>query len=131
MIILSIMMELKYKNNRMAQCWISSKSFTTLINTSYSMKNGWNTSETSFDSGVLSNPISFLRSGYFSWHSVGLNSRGGSGHYWSLRSYSTTYSIYLYFYNTDLYPQVGNNRGDGFAVQLFTKKQPLGRAGCN
>ena len=91
------------------------KSFTTLINTSYSMKNS--SEESSTDSGVLSSPLSFLRSGYLYWNDAGLNARGGSGRYWSLRSAGTTYSYSLGFGNTYLYPQSNDNRGYGFAVR--------------
>ena len=69
------------------------------------------------DSGVLSNPLSFLRSGLFYWGLAGLNSRDGAGYYWSLRSNSSTYSYYLYFDNNYLNPQYYSNRGNGFAVR--------------
>ena len=90
------------------------KSFTTLINTSYSM-NG------NEDSGVLSNPLSFLHSGDFVWYSAGLN-HSDYGRYWSLCSYSTVYSFGLRFYNTNLNPQLTNERGDGFAVRCTSTR---------
>ena len=76
--------------------------------------------ETSRDSGVLSSPLSFLRSGHFYLVGTGLDARGGSGNYWSLRSGSTTGSNNLYFVSTALDPQGNDSRGFGFAVHLFS-----------
>ena len=86
------------------------------------MENNSQTSEDNRDSGLLSSPLSFLRSGLFYWSVAGLNSRGGSGdgYYWFLRSYSTTFSSNLYFHNTNLNPQSSNYRGNGFAVRCVT-----------
>ena len=81
------------------------------------MKVNGETTEDNRDSGVLSSPLSFLRSGYFGWNFAGLDGRGGSGYYWSLRSGSATYSGYLYFDSTYLSPQDYGNRGNGFAVR--------------
>ena len=97
------------------------KSFTNLINTSYSMKNCTSNCESNQDSGILSNPLSFLRSGYFHWSDADLYSRGGGGFYWSLRSANTTYSSSLLFYDTYLYPQYSYARGNGFAVRCVDK----------
>ena len=69
------------------------------------------------ESGLLSNPLSFLRSGYFAWVSASLGNRGGYGYYWSLRSANTTYSNSLRFSSTLLNPQNSNDRGSGFAVR--------------
>ena len=91
------------------------KSFTTLINTSYSMKN----SENERDAGVLSNPLSILRSGFYYWPDAGRRDYGVAGYYWSLRSASATYSGNLLFYNTNLAPQNGSTRGYGFAVPPY------------
>ena len=81
------------------------------------MKIQGQTEEDNRDSGVLSSPLSFLRSGVFGWRVADLSSRGGGGYYWSLRSANTTYSNYLYFSNTFLNPQDIGNRGYGFAVR--------------
>ena len=69
------------------------------------------------DSGLLSSPLSFLRSGLFYWGLAGLGNRGGVGYYWSLRSANTTVSNNLYFNSTDLFPQSNGHRGYGFAVR--------------
>ena len=81
------------------------------------MKRNGETEENNRDSGVLSNPLSFVRSGYFYWGDAGPRVRGGDGGYWSLRSARTIYSNYLYFYNTSLDPQYDSYRGLGFAVR--------------
>ena len=96
--------------------WRFHKSFTTLINTGYSIKNAAWTGD-SQDSGILSNPLSFVRSGYVYWSDACTYEHGSAGNYWSLRSYSTTASNYLYFSTTSLNPQSYNNRGLGFAVR--------------
>ena len=89
------------------------KSFTTLINTSYSMNN-------SGDPGILSGPLSFLRSGYFNWSVAGLYARGGYGYYWSQCSSSTATSGDLVFGSTALYTQYYDNRSFGFAVRRIS-----------
>ena len=94
-----------------------SKSFTNLINTSYSMKNNTTWTGDNSDTGPLSNPLSFLRNGYFSWGDAGLYVRGSGGYYWSLRSADTARSNFLSFYSTYLYPQNNYDRGGGFAVR--------------
>ena len=101
------------------------KSFTTLINTSYSMKNCTSNCESNQDSGVLSNPLSFLRDGYFLWYDAGTSSRGTEGSSWSLRSSSTTSSNRLDLHNTGLNPQGGDSRGIGFAVRCVPNPSPL------
>ena len=95
------------------------KSFTTLINTSYSMKDGWQTTETSFDAGVLSNPLSFLRGGMYDNASAISMARNSSGLYWSLRSHSLNASNNLNFNNISLVTQNPSNRGAGFAVRFL------------
>ena len=96
------------------------KSFTTLINTSYSMKNGAEAPETNNrDSGVLSDPLSFIHSGYFIWGEAYLYSRGNNGLYWSLRSANTIVSNGLDFSSVGMYSQSGSARGYGFAVRLL------------
>ena len=45
------------------------------------------------DFGLLSAPLSYVRSGDYYWGSTELNNRGSNGYYWSLRSYNTTISL--------------------------------------
>ena len=98
---------------------VAYKSFTTLINTSYSMKNYGQTSESSMDSGTLSKPLSFLRSGYYLWTNASLSYRGSNGDFWSLHSTDTVLSGYLDFYATYLNPRRGDSHGIGFAVRCL------------
>ena len=94
---------------------VAYKSFTTLINTSYSMKDGAGQFS---DVGVLSSPLSFIRSGHFGITAeVDSSYRGGGGEYWILRSTNTTNSYYLYFDNGSIIVQYTGNRGSGFAVR--------------
>ena len=70
------------------------------------------------DSGVLSNPLSFRRSGRFGWGSAGLNNlRGSYGNYWSLHSAGTTGSFCLYFNNSYLSSKDISDHGLGFVVR--------------
>ena len=69
------------------------------------------------DAGVLSNPLSFLRSGDFAWDYAGAYNHGSGGYYWLSRSRSTAYSNNLYFSNTYLDPQYYDGHGGGFAVR--------------
>ena len=96
------------------------KSFTTLINTSYSMKDGDSTVAIQ-DTGVLSDPLSFLRSGDFYWSGASLDARGATGNYWTLGSENDRYSIRLWFYGTRLYTIYGTYRGTGFAVRCVAE----------
>ena len=81
------------------------------------MKNNSQTSEDNRDSGVLSSPLSFLRSGRLNWDSASLFNRGSYSGYWSLRSASTVASSYLSFYDTSLAPQGNYPHGGGFAMR--------------
>ena len=96
------------------------KSFYTLIITSYSMKRNGQTEENNRDSGVLSSPLSFLRSGNFSWSSASLGNRGSFGDYWSLRSANTTASSEAYLGYANLALQSSDARGYGFAVRCVS-----------
>ena len=96
------------------------KSFNNLFvngDLSYGMSNSGSTR----DFGLLSAPLSYVRSGYYNWDSTGLGYRGSYGYYWSLRSYSTTYSYSLVFYSSGLGPQNYNSRGHGFAVRCVSQ----------
>ena len=73
------------------------------------------------DSGVMSSPLFFLRSGFFQWNGASPYDRGGHGYYWSLRSANTTISNSLYFYGTTLSPQSNSSRGNGFAVRCVAE----------
>ena len=81
------------------------------------MKNSGQTQEDNRDSGVISSPLSFLRSGDFDYASAGQGNRSAAGLYWSLRSDNTTASNFLGFVNTFLNPQNSNSRGFAFAVR--------------
>ena len=79
------------------------------------MKDMGETSST--DSGILSNPLSFTRSGAFYWNDASLGYRGGWGNYWSSRSESISFSGHLNFGSTYLASQGNSLRGLGFAVR--------------
>ena len=68
------------------------------------------------DFGLLSAPLSYVRSGDYAWASTGLNYKGSYGLYWSLRPHNTTYSYNLYFHSSGLHPQSNDIRGYGFAT---------------
>ena len=80
--------------------------------------------DASGDSGILSGPVSFLRSGRIDFNSISLDTRGSNGNYWSTRSASDAGSYYLYFLETGLYSQNYNYRGNGFAVRCITFQFP-------
>ena len=69
------------------------------------------------DYGLLSAPLSYVRSGDYRYYSTELFVRGSFGYYWSLRSSNTTSSYYLYFGSSNLSPQYNSARGTGFAVR--------------
>ena len=73
------------------------------------------------DSILLSQPLSFLRSGYYHWQAASRNYRGSNGYYWESRIYSVTYANYLGFFSSSLRPQDDNNRGYGFSVRCVSR----------
>ncbi len=81
-------------------------------------------------SPLLSSPLGFVRSGYFSWYSSVLLTRKNDGYYWSTFPYSQAYSRSLHFYSSYLNPQNGDNKGRGFAVRCVSRSpllsSPLG-----
>ena len=81
------------------------------------MKSTAETAEADKDSGLLSNPLSFIHSGYFRWEYSSLLYLGVVGGYWSLRSGDFTGSDVLYFYNADMGTQRWAQHGWGFAVR--------------
>ena len=72
------------------------------------------------DSGIISEPFAFLRSGYYYWRSTGLGNRSSHGYYWSSHTYSTAGSRYQSFYSTYFSPQVGGRNGSGFTVRCVS-----------
>ena len=83
---------------------------------SYQIGNNMDGNQTN-DTKIQAFPLSFLRSGYYSWGNAGLLDRGSSGYYWSSGSYSDGASRYLYFYASYLNPRYSNGKGYGFAVR--------------
>ena len=69
------------------------------------------------DSGVLSNPLSFLRSGRFNWDSTHLDNRNDYGFYWTLRSSDTVTANDLDLRDDFLFAQFGIQLGNGLAVR--------------
>ncbi|MBR3256854.1 hypothetical protein IKG02_01010 [Candidatus Saccharibacteria bacterium] len=94
-------------------------SFSTLFDSTLSMNVG--SGFTRADSGILSEPFAFPRSGYYNWNSTGLNSRSSSGYYWSSPTYSTARSRNQAFYSTVFNPQDGGHKGYGFAVRCVAR----------
>ena len=73
------------------------------------------------DFGLLSAPLSYVRSGDYGWGSTGLNVRGSYGYYWTLHSDRTTFSTSLVFYSALLsFPNNNHQRGGGFAVRCVS-----------
>ena len=99
------------------------------LHTSYLIPQSYNYCGTGFavysrDFGLLSSPLSYVRSGDYAWDSTGLVNRGSRGYYWSLRSGNATSSNGLYFYSSALGPQYSSDRGYGFAVHKISKPKP-------
>ena len=70
-----------------------------------------------YDAGVLSNPLSLLRSGYLVWYFGGSGGRA-DGYYWLLQSSGTTTSNYLSYSDADLNPHYSSGiHGNGYAVR--------------
>ena len=72
---------------------------------------------TKADSGIISEPFAFPRSGGYFWYSTGLNDRNSYGYYWSSYTHSTTYSRGQSFGSTFFLPHDGSYEGYGFMVR--------------
>ena len=72
------------------------------------------------DTILFNQPLSFFRSGYYNWESASRYGRDSYGDYWESRIYSATNSNNLNFNSTNLNPQNGNNRGNGFSVRCVS-----------
>ena len=72
--------------------------------------------DASGDAGLLSDPLSLLRNGYFNWNNAVPGVRSVGGLFWALRSAATSTSAGLRFDNTVLYSQSYFEHGYGFAV---------------
>ena len=73
------------------------------------------------DYGLLSAPLSYVRSGHYSWLTTNLNYRGSRARYWISRSHTNSESFYLTFYSTNLDPKPFDNRGYGYATRCVSK----------
>ena len=69
------------------------------------------------DSGVLSNPLSFVRAGFYRWNSSAIDARTSYGDFWLLRSRNENESNTLNISSTDLRLQHYYDRSFGFAVR--------------
>ena len=69
------------------------------------------------DSGILSEPFAFPRSGNYNWGSSGPNRRSSRAYYWSSHTYSAAYAHYQSFHSTYFGPQDGYLKGYGYAVR--------------
>jgi len=61
------------------------------------------------------NTLFFPAAGYY--NGTTLSNEGSNGLYWSSSFYSATNAYYLYFYSSGVYPQLNDNRRDGFSVR--------------
>ncbi|MBQ6570732.1 hypothetical protein IJI02_00065 [Candidatus Saccharibacteria bacterium] len=73
------------------------------------------------DSILLSQPLSFLRSGNYYWQTASRNDRGSNGFYWESRILSVSNANSLNFYSSYLNPQSSNTRGYGFSVRCVSR----------
>ncbi|MBR3279247.1 MAG: hypothetical protein IKG01_10190 [Lachnospiraceae bacterium] len=70
---------------------------------------------------LRSYPLSIIFSGLYYWVSGDLNYRGTLGNYWSSTPYAYTYSHYLGFTSTYVYPQNGNYKTNGLTVRCVAR----------
>ena len=97
------------------------KSYYNLISDVYGRING--SANYNADS-ILHIPLSFLRSGNYNYDGGSRNNRNSNGNYWESRTYlnsNVPYAYYLVFFSTNLNPQNGNNRGNGFSVRCVSR----------
>ena len=73
------------------------------------------------DSILLSQPLSFLRSGLYYWQEASRYYRGSYGYYWESRIYSATVANYLTSLSSSLRPQGGGDRGSGYSVRCVSR----------
>ena len=100
------------------QCGVSL--FSNLFDSTLSMNVGSNLARA--DSGIVSEPFAFPRSGYYSWGTAGFYYRSSYGFHWSSRTYHTADSRYHGFYSSYFGPQAGRSKGYGFTVRCQASK---------
>ena len=87
----------------------------------YSNRSGGATELSQGDTVLLLPPLSFLRSGHYSFTSGSLAARDSYGYYWSSSFYSRLLSYLLDFGPTRLRLQVGYDRGYAFPVRCLAR----------
>ena len=78
--------------------------------------------ENNRDSGILSNPLSFVRNGMYDWGGGIDYARSTRGYYALPHSQSINYSSMFYFHNTNLDPKSGGSRGSSFVVRCTSTR---------
>ena len=71
------------------------------------------------DSGIISEPFAFPRSGFYRGTTTALSARNESGHYWSSRMQSTTLSSYQAFSLAVFLVDERYNNGGGFMIRYL------------
>ena len=94
----------------------TSKSWTNLLFTSYSLQDNGDSS-----TNAQKTPLSFVYSGCYYWVDGNLNTRGSRGLFWSSTPYSTAGARYLNFSSTRLIPQNGYNKIYGFTIRCVVE----------
>ena len=94
-------------------------SYTTLVQ-NYVGRNG-NTDGRNIDIPILTNSLGFTRSGYYDYHNGNLSGQSSLGYFWSRTRNGTTYTYYLDFNSTVLYPRRDSYRSFGFSLRCLTR----------
>ena len=71
------------------------------------------------DTGLIANPLWFVRSGYI--NSGSLNSGGSEAYYWSSTVRSSSYAYNLSFTSSNVYPASLSNRNVGWSVRCVAR----------
>ncbi|MBQ3409856.1 hypothetical protein IJG66_00650 [Candidatus Saccharibacteria bacterium] len=86
----------------------------------YLIRNKYNISVTNSDASVIINPMSFIRSGYYSYNGS-LNAQGTSGGFWSSTVNNSNNARGLNFSSSNLNPQGRNSKGYGFSIRCMAR----------
>ena len=92
------------------------KDFSNLFISTLSMNVG---SKDNADSGLLSEPFGYLRTGDYTYYSGRMNSMGRQGNVWSLLSLNTENARYINFLETNFRVQSTRAKGLGFAIRCL------------
>ena len=99
----------------------SNKSFANLINVSYGEARTGTSVGNNMDVVALYPPLSFLRSGFYTYNSTLITTPGGAGYYWGARVGSANNAHHFSAGSSELTTTATRPRGNGFSIRCVSR----------